>query len=422
MFGKIRLHFIDLIRGTRMMAALQELKKQQFLPKTELEAFSQQRLDELFLKAKSHTDYYARFRTYEEVPITTKDIIRANSPGLISRAYKGKLQKKQSGGSTGIPLVYYTTSESQSYLWAGIMMSWESAGYQAGNKVAFIAGTSLIKTGIAHKVFYKLFNIDIYPATPLNEQTLASHAQNMIRRKTQIIYGYANVINELANYVVKNNLQFKHLKGIVCTAEILKESTRRNIEDAFGLKVINQYGCNESGTSAFECNCGKLHLISSKISYSSDNEGNLICTDLTNEGFIMLKYYTGDILEFADEDCACGSNFPVIKQVIGRTSDIIIDKFGNRLHDSFFYFLFKYETTVTKFQTSYDEESLTVNIHTDGTKTEAYYLPFLEKVKDQVKFNSYRISLNIPFVLTKNGKHKQIIDNRKTVNDLKPVF
>lgn len=45
MFGKIRLHFIDLIRGTRMMAALQELKKQQFLPKTELEAFSQQRLE-----------------------------------------------------------------------------------------------------------------------------------------------------------------------------------------------------------------------------------------------------------------------------------------------------------------------------------------------------------------------------------------
>lgn len=413
MFGKLRLQLIDLIRGTRMLAALEEIKKHQYLTEAQLETLSHKRLESLFLKAKNHTDYYAQFSSYEEVPVTTKEIIRTNTPGLISKAFKGKLQKKQSGGSTGIPLVYYTTSKSQSHLWAGIIMSWESAGYRAGDKVAFIAGTSLIKTGFAHQAFYKLFNIDIYPATPLNDQTLAAHAHHMIQRKTKIIYGYANVINELANYTKKNNLHFTHLKGIVCTAEILKEGTRKNIESAFGLKVINQYGCNESGTSAFECGCGNLHLINSKISYSTDNEGNLICTDLMNEGFIMLKYYTGDILEFGKDSCPCGSNFPIISQVIGRTSDIIVDKFGNRLHDSFFYFLFKYEPSVIKFQTSYTEECVTVNIQTDGSKAEEYYLPFLEKVKEQVKFEEYKLTVNIPFLLTNNGKHKQIIDNRK---------
>jgi phenylacetate-CoA ligase len=396
-----------------MMAALEELKKQQYLDKKELEAISNKRLQALFNKAKSSTSYYASFASFEEVPITTKDIIRNNTDGLISKAYKGKLQKKQSGGSTGIPLVYYTTSESQSYLWAGIIMSWESAGYQPGDKVAFIAGTSLIKTGIAHKAFYKLFNIDVYPATPLNEETLAKHAANIINNKTKIIYGYANVINELAEYVKNKKIQFSHLKGIVCTAEILKENTRKNIEAAFGVKVINQYGCNESGTSAFECTKGNLHLISSRISYFNDNEGNLICTDLVNEGFIMLKYYTGDILEFGENNCSCGSNFPVIKQVIGRTSDIVTDVFGNRLHDSFFYFLFKYEPSVKKFQTSFDEDTITVNIETDESKPEEFYWPFLEQVKSQVKFSNYNITLNIPFVLTKNGKHKQIIDNRK---------
>jgi phenylacetate-CoA ligase len=187
------------------------------------------------------------------------------------------------------------------------------------------------------------------------------------------------------------------------------------------VKVINQYGCNESGTSAFECTHGSLHLISSKISYFNDNEGNLICTDLSNDGFIMLKYYTGDILEFGEDTCSCGSNFPVIKQVIGRTSDIVIDKFNNRLHDSFFYFLFKYETSVKKFQTSYNDNSITVNVQTDGSKPQEYYQPFLDKVKDQVKFDEYRITLNIPFVLTKNGKHKQIIDNRKVVTISKTV-
>lgn len=292
-------------------------------------------------------------------------------------------------------------------------MSWETAGYKPGDKVAFIAGSSLIKTGMTHKIFYKLFNIDIYPATPLNEQVLALHTENMRKRRTKIIYGYANVINELADYIRKKPKNYLFdLKGIICTAEILKESTRKNIEDAFGVKVINQYGCNESGTSAFECEHGSMHLISSRISYNTDNESNLICTDLANDGFIMLKYFTGDIIKFSNNNCACKRTFPVIKEVIGRTSDIVIDKFNNRLHDSFFYFLFKMEPSVKKFQTSFDDNSITVNIQTDNSKTEEYYLPFLEQVKQQVKFNEYKLTMDVPFVLTNNGKHKQIIDKR----------
>lgn len=395
------------------MAALEELKTQQYLPETELGKITAEKMADLFNKAKNGTSYYSKFGSYNEVPVLTKDIIRENTPGLISSLYKKKLYKKQSGGSTGIPLVYYTTSASQSYLWAGILMSWESAGYKFGDKVAFIAGTSLIKSSFAHKAFYKLFNIDVYPATPLNEQTLSAHLENIRKRKAKIIYGYANVINELADYIKsKKKGYLPHLKGIVCTAEILKEGTRKNIEDAFGVKVINQYGCNESGTSAFECEAGNMHLISSRITYDIDNEGNLICTDLANEGFIMLRYFTGDILKFSGEPCDCKRTFPVIKEVIGRTSDIVIDRFNNRLHDSFFYFLFKKEPSVKKFQTSFDENCITVNIQTDNSKKEDYYHSFLEQVRGQVKFNEYRLTMNIPFVLTKNGKHKQIIDNR----------
>lgn len=395
------------------MAALDELKQQQYLPENELEKIRQEKIASLFNKAKKSASYYSKFNSYDDVPVLTKDIIRENTPGLISSLYKKKLHKKQSGGSTGIPLVYYTTSESQSYLWAGILMSWESAGYKLGDKVAFIAGTSLIKSSFAHKAFYKLFNIDVYPATPLNEQVLSQHLENIRNRKVKIIYGYANVINELADYIkTKEKCYLPHLKGIVCTAEILKECTRANIEGAFGVKVINQYGCNESGTSAFECELGNMHLISSRITYTIDNEGNLICTDLENEGFIMLKYFTGDILKFSGELCSCKRTFPVIKEVIGRTSDIVIDKFNNRLHDSFFYFLFKKEPSVKKFQTSFDDNCINVNIHTDNSKTGDYYSPFLEQLKEQVKFEEYKLTMNIPFVLTKNGKHKQIIDNR----------
>ena len=414
MTGKLRLQLIDLIRGTTVLPALEELKKHQYLPVHELDAIRKRKLDKLFINAKKYTRYYATYNSYSELPVLTKDIIRENTAGLISHAYKKKLHKKQSGGSTGMPLVYYTTSESQSYLWAGIIMSWEIAGYNFGDRVAFIAGTSLIKTGIAHKVFYKLFNIDVYPATPLNEQTLAAHAENMKRNKTAIIYGYANVINELADYIkTKKAGYFPHLKGIVCTAEILKDSVRENIEKAFGVRVVNQYGCNEGGTSAFECEHGKMHLISSKIVYEVNKEGGcIISTDLANEGFIMLKYDTGDMLQFDDKACTCGRTFPVVNRIIGRSSDIVVDQCNNRLHDSFFYFMFKYEPSVKKYQAVYDKDIITVTIQTDNSKPKEAYSKYLALLREQVKFKEYHLLLNEPFILLKNGKHKQIVDNR----------
>ena len=416
MLGKLRLQLIDLVRGTKILPLLEELKKQQYLPEHELELIRKKKLENLFEKAKKNTGYYKNYHSFNEVPILTKDIIRKNSAGLVSAAYKKKLHKKQSGGSTGVSLVYYTTSASQSYLWAGIILSWQTAGYQFGDKVSFIAGSSLIKTGITNKLFYKLFNIDVYPATPLNETAMNAIAESMRKNKTKIIYGYANVINELADHVkIKGPDYLPHLKGIVCTAEILKDNVRENIANTFGVKVVNQYGCNEGGTSAFECEYGKLHLISSKIVYEVNKEdGCIISTDLANEGFIMLKYNTGDMLEFADVKCNCGRTFPVIKRVIGRSSDIVIDKYNNRLHDSFFYFLFKHEPSVKKYQAVYNENTITVTLQTDASKKPEYYNEYIDLLKKQVKFKEYILLLNEPFILLKNGKHKQIVDNRTT--------
>ena len=188
---------------------------------------------------------------------------------------------------------------------------------------------------------------------------------------------------------------------------------RNNISEAFGVKVVNQYGCHEGGASAFECSEGTMHLISSKIAYEVHPDGFLISTDLPNEGFLMLKYDTGDMLEFSDTPCSCGRTFPAINRVIGRTSDLVTDKDNNKLHDSFFYFLFKKEPTVKQYQVVYKEDAITITLKTQNAKKIEEYDKYLDEVREQVKFKEYRMLLDEPFILLKNGKHKQIIDNRQ---------
>ncbi|SFU63013.1 hypothetical protein [Nitrosospira multiformis] len=88
--------------------------------------------------------------------------------------------RKKTGGSTGEPLVFYTGTQSQSYLWAGIPLSWRAAGYRLGEPVAFLAGSSLFDTGFKESVYYKLMNIKLFSAFELSDERLQAYTKELI--------------------------------------------------------------------------------------------------------------------------------------------------------------------------------------------------------------------------------------------------
>lgn len=410
--GRIRFLLIDLLRGTSIVKVLNELRRQQYLPADELAAIQQKKLASIVEQAKHFTPFYSSFEDYHQLPVLSKDHITANFDGFINRSCKEKLARKTTGGSTASPFEYYTTKTSQSYLWAGILLSWETAGYKLGDKVVFFAGTSLVKAGWKYKLFYKLMNAAVFYASPLNNQVLDDYTFKLNRSKATVMYGYANAIAALAEYLNQRPaLKFPHLRGIVTTAEVLTPVVRASIEKAFGVRVYDQYGCNEAGISAFECEFGKMHLINTRAAYEVMANGALISTDLSNEGFIMLRYNTNDLVQMSDESCPCKRGFPLIKSVVGRQADIVIDKRNNILHASFFGIIFSKDTSIKRYQLQYDHDMLVLNIHTEQ-EDPAYYNKYLELLRKNASFNQYQIKLNEPFVVIKNGKHKELIDNR----------
>ncbi len=401
-----------MLRGTHISKVLCELRKQQFIEASQLRKITDERFERIFLIATATTKYYGKYNSYDELPVLTKDIIRKNFDDLISKKYKKKLYYKGTGGSTGTPLVYYTTSNSQSFLWAGIFLSWEVCGYRVGEKVAFVAGTSLFKASLQHTVFYRLLNIDVYSTYTLNDESIEIYIEKIRVRKTVLIYGYASALDLIANYINRTKpVSFPHLKGIVSSAEILTDSNRDNIEKAFQVKVFNQYGCNEAGISAFECEHHQMHLISTRCKYEIDSGGNLLSSDLSNEGFIMLKYFTGDKIEISENgDCKCGRTFPIISKVIGRSYDIVIDTNNKILHAAFFNILFRNDRTIRQFQILFDNEAIYVYLNVDNSKQEKEYYAYLDIVKRHLKFNDYKLIINAPFLKAANAKHKYVIN------------
>jgi phenylacetate-CoA ligase len=51
--------------------------------------------------------------------------------------------------------------------------------------------------------------------------------------------------------------------------------------------------------------------------------GELVITTLCKEGAPLIRYRTHDLTRFLPGDCACGSPFPRIDTLIGRTDDMV---------------------------------------------------------------------------------------------------
>jgi phenylacetate-CoA ligase len=273
LIGMLRLLIIDKLRGTNILQELKRIDREQYLSSKQLNKLSTLKTQQVIAYAKTHVPYYQQFTSDIELPVLTKDIIREYNKEFLSPNFRDKLYPKATGGSTGLPLHYFTTARAQGFMWAGIFHAWKIVGYKLGDRVAFVSGTALVKNNWQHKLFYKLMNVEVLSAYDLSEPSIERYLKILNEKKVKIIYGYPTALNEIALYILKkNNYEFKYLKGVVTTSEILYDKHRLNIESAFKVVVRNQYGCNEAGISAFECEQGKMHLINTASSIELHND------------------------------------------------------------------------------------------------------------------------------------------------------
>lgn len=410
---------IDLLRGINSLALYNQLKREQFLPAAELAKIQQQRLMTYVQQASASVPFYSGKKAYLEFPVINKEVINANKQQFFSSAYKGKLFQKKTGGSTGEPFVYFTGVESQSYLWAGILLAWDAAGYRLGDKVAFVAGSSIFNSGFKQKVYYGLMNVTLMSAFNLTAERADQYIAALVSKRVRFVYGYASAIHQIALRVLQGNARPAFsLRAIICTAEMLTDAMRADIGKAFGCPVFNQYGCNDAGVSAFECEQHQgFHLISSRAYIEVDAAGRLLATDLANDAFMVARYDTGDLVQMAEKPCACGRGLPVISRVVGRSNDMVVDASGKSTHSEFFTHLFREDSSIRAFQVLFNRKQLIVNIHSDVSDASAYQ-HYLKTISANLDFGRYELVLNGEFEFMANRKRKFVM---RVADDYQPA-
>ena len=355
-------HWLHRRRYPLRYAQLDLLLRNQALNREQLLRKQQADFADIVAYAAANVPYYAAHKDVHaaSIPLLEKDAVRERLDDLLARdADRSLVKLGHTGGSTGKPLAFWYDEGKHELMRAGMMRGFMMSGWRPGQKVLNFWGA---RQDVAAGGVFGLVSAwsDLIAAektigaTEFSEAKLHEWARFIQRYQPVLLYGYASAMSELARFVIVSEMAMpRSLIGVYSTAEVLTETQRETMQQAFGCKVFNQYGCREVPNIAWECRHGNMHLFADLVyleSLPGEGEDALIVTSLTNRLMPFIRYNLGDSGRLLDGECACGSPFPLMEMGMCRQNDLIRTRTGISIHPGFFNHLLDGQAQIRQFQ------------------------------------------------------------------------
>lgn len=273
-------------------------------------------------------------KTYEDIckiPKINRNLLKETpDEKIVTRKNINNLHRMNTSGSSGIPItIYYNTFEKYKYLYSCLRAYFMAGTTLTSRTVALRDPVYIMKPTFYQKLGFIPYDYyDIY--TPIDEIY-----EDICRKykKIDIIKAYPTDLANLA-YETRKKDNFPEVGLIYTDSEALDPALRKYIEDTFGKKVIDFYASVENGMIAFQTpdsddyyvNEDCVLLESQKVDGLSENEGEVVITNLYNYTTPIIRYQIGDVIDFGDykRDENADIKFRKIKQIHGKYLDFIM--------------------------------------------------------------------------------------------------
>ncbi|MBB3228580.1 phenylacetate-CoA ligase [Luteibacter sp. Sphag1AF] len=424
-------------KGLRRRHTLDYMKRyeaDQWLDPERLAALQWERLRRLLEHCAQEVPYYRRrwrelgiqvgdlrnLADFSALPVLDKAEIRAHFDEFKADSLKNQLLYKATGGSTGEPLRFGYTRESNDRRIAVMWRGYGWAGARMGRRTLFLWGGSVGEPTRAHRMKDRIYNAAfgrrMLNTFRMSESTMSDFADQIDRYRPAVLVGYVGALYRLAEWLIATGRRVYAPESIIAAAETLHDFQRDAMEEAFGAPVFNTYGCREFMLIAAECeHHSGLHINADHLLVElagthgpvpPGQTGTVVVTDLSNYGMPLLRYGNGDMATSCTQGCPCGRGLPLLARVDGRILDVIRTADGRVLPGEFFPHMLKDVPGVTRFQLVQKRlDRLDLAIVRNAAFNDAS-LAYIQREIDKVLGQSVELHYHFPddIPLTRSGK------------------
>lgn len=295
----------------------------------------------------------------QRLPVVTKTMLRDAYPHRACRKVRGRTYEASTSGSTGSNFRVREDHETAGWYRASFLLALEWAGWQLGEPHVQVGMT--IHRNLERRLKDALMGCYYVPGYDLSDAALDRCLNLMSGKRIRHLWGYPGSLFCLARRAQEVGSSTS-LASIVTWGDQLHPHYRTKMEQAFGARVLDTYGCGEGMQIAAQCGHDShyhVHELDVVVEFLDDEgrpvpdgqPGHIVLTRLHAGPMPFIRYAVGDIGRSAgDRHCDCGRVFKLLEGIQGRSADYVLTLSGNRLIVHFFTGILEHFTEVDSFQ------------------------------------------------------------------------
>ncbi len=273
---------------------------------------------------------------FEKLPFSSKQELRTAYPlGLAAVPEEKIVRIHSSSGTTGTPVIVPYTQKDVDDWAIQFARCYQMAGITTKDRLQITPGYGLWTAGIGFQLGCERLGAMAIPMGPGNTEKQLQMMQDL---KATVLCATSSYALLLAEEIERRGLKGKiHLKKGIIGSERWGDKMRARIKDLLGIELYDIYGLTEIYGPGIGINCpGEegIHIWNDYVYMEildpetgrpvpEGEVGEITLTTLVKEGAPLFRFRTHDLASAIPGDCPCGSKYPRISRILGRSDDMV---------------------------------------------------------------------------------------------------
>ncbi len=279
-----------------------------------------------------------------QLPIMSKQNILGNPVKYHRTDISEKIYPIRTGGTSGEILEFSRIKSEYMVEKNHIEYCWKNMGIQLGTDKGVVLNARPSKHSTDGLSYVDKNKMMWLACKDQSEKQWEMIYEKIVKYEPKYIRGYGSLVSAFFKQLSKQNRDMpSSIEAVAYSSDPILQSELDFISQNYCENIISLYGQTERVTMGVTCRSGnKFHLLPTygfteiirddgSVIEKPGEIGEIVATSLYPRYCSFVRYRTGDMGVWSDELCSCGRSTPTIDQLLQRSHEKAINKFGEKI-------------------------------------------------------------------------------------------